>query len=194
MKIIAIALCLQIFMNPKEHIEVATIGGGCFWCVEAIFERVEGVLSAESGYSGGTSENPTYKDVSTGTTGHAEVVQISYDPSVVGFAQLLEIFFMTHDPTTLNRQGADAGSQYRSVIFYHTEDQRRVAERVVTELDGAGIWPDPVVTSIEPFTGFYSAEDYHQEYFLNNPNQGYCRVVIQPKVEKFEKTFRSLLK
>jgi len=194
MKIIAIALCLQIFMNPKEHIEVATIGGGCFWCVEAIFERVEGVLSVESGYSGGTSENPTYKDVSTGTTGHAEVVQISYDPSVVGFAQLLEIFFMTHDPTTLNRQGADAGSQYRSVIFYHTEDQRRVAERVVTELDGAGIWPDPVVTSIEPFTGFYSAEDYHQEYFLNNPNQGYCRVVIQPKVEKFEKTFRSLLK
>ena len=194
MKIIAIALCLQIFMNPKEHIEVATIGGGCFWCVEAIFERVEGVLSVESGYSGGTSENPTYKDVSTGTTGHAEVVQISYDPSVVGFAQLLEIFFRTHDPTTLNRQGADAGSQYRSVIFYHTEDQRRVAERVVTELDGAGIWPDPVVTSIEPFTGFYSAEDYHQEYFLNNPNQGYCRVVIQPKVEKFEKTFRSLLK
>jgi len=181
-------------MNPKEHIEVATIGGGCFWCVEAIFERVEGVLSVESGYSGGTSENPTYKDVSTGTTGHAEVVQISYDPSVVGFAQLLEIFFRTHDPTTLNRQGADAGSQYRSVIFYHTEDQRRVAERVVTELDGAGIWPDPVVTSIEPFTGFYSAEDYHQEYFLNNPNQGYCRVVIQPKVEKFEKTFRSLLK
>ena len=194
MKIIAIALCLQIFMNPKEHIEVATIGGGCFWCVEAIFERVEGVLSVESGYSGGTSKNPTYKEVTTGSTGHAEVVQISYDPSVVEFARLLEIFFKTHDPTTLNRQGADVGSQYRSVIFYHTEDQRQVAERIVKELDGAGIWPDPVVTSVEPFTGFYSAEDYHQEYFLNNPNQGYCRVVIQPKVEKFEKTFRSLLK
>ena len=194
MKIIAIALCLQIFMNPKENIEVATIGGGCFWCVEAIFERVEGVLSVESGYSGGTTENPTYKEVTTGTTGHAEVVQISYDPSVVEFARLLEIFFRTHDPTTLNRQGADVGSQYRSVIFYHTEDQHQVAERIVKELDGAGIWPDPVVTSIEPFTGFYSAEDYHQEYFMNNPNQGYCRVVIQPKVEKFEKTFRSLLK
>jgi peptide-methionine (S)-S-oxide reductase len=194
MKTIAIILYLHMLMNPRKNIEVATLGGGCFWCVEAIFERVDGVLTVESGYSGGTIADPTYKKVKTGSTGHAEVVQISFDPTVVDFARLLEIFFKTHDPTTLNRQGADVGSQYRSVIFYHSENQRRVTDIIIQELDSAGIWPNPIVTSVEPFAGFYSAEDYHQEYFRNNPNQGYCRVVIQPKVEKFEKVFRSMLK
>jgi peptide-methionine (S)-S-oxide reductase len=177
-----------------DQAEVATFGGGCFWCVEAIFERVKGVESVESGYSGGYVKNPTYKQVTTGKTGHAEVVQIRFDPAVIGFTELLEIFFKTHDPTTLNRQGADVGTQYRSVVFYHNEAQRQQAEKVILELERAHIWKDPIVTRVEPFTAFYSAEEYHQEYFENNPNQGYCRVVIQPKVEKFEKTFQDLLK
>jgi peptide-methionine (S)-S-oxide reductase len=177
-----------------DQAEVATFGGGCFWCVEAIFERVKGVESVESGYSGGFVKNPTYKQVTTGKTGHAEVVQIRFDPAVIGFTELLEIFFKTHDPTTLNRQGADVGTQYRSVVFYHNEAQRQQAEKVILELERAHIWKDPIVTRVEPFTAFYSAEEYHQEYFENNPNQGYCRVVIQPKVEKFEKTFQDLLK
>lgn len=179
-------------MKPNE--ELATFGGGCFWCVEAIFERVSGVISAVSGYSGGHVENPDYNQVCTGLTGHAEVVQISYNPDVVSYYELLEIFFKTHDPTTLNRQGADVGTQYRSVIFYQTEEQRQQAVEIIDELTEAGIYNDPIVTVVEPFEKFYPAEAYHQEYFENNPNQGYCRVVIQPKVEKFEKIFRDKLK
>lgn len=174
--------------------ELATFGGGCFWCVEAIFERINGVHGVQSGYSGGHVEHPAYKQVTTGETGHAEVVQIRYDPAVIGYTALLEVFFKTHDPTTLNRQGADVGTQYRSTVFYHNEKQRQQAENVIRELDQAGIWNDPIVTHVEPFEVFYNAEGYHQEYFENNPNQGYCRVVIQPKVEKFEKVFKDILK
>jgi peptide-methionine (S)-S-oxide reductase len=179
-------------MKSKE--ELATFGGGCFWCVEAIYERVSGVHAAVSGYSGGHVENPDYKQVCTGLTGHAEVVQIRFDPEVVSYYELLEIFFKTHDPTTLNRQGADVGTQYRSVIFYHSEEQRKQAGEIISELTEAGIYQDPIVTQVEPFEQFYPAEGYHQEYFENNPNQGYCRVVIQPKVEKFEKIFKDKLK
>ncbi|HER08647.1 MAG TPA: peptide-methionine (S)-S-oxide reductase [Bacteroides sp.] len=178
----------------KEPVEKATFGGGCFWCVEAIFERVKGVQSVTSGYAGGETKNPTYRQVTNGGTGHAEVVQITYDPGVVSYADLLEIFFRTHDPTTRNRQGADVGTQYRSLILYHDEAQRQLAEKVIGELDGAGIWENPIVTQVEPYDTFYPAEDYHQEYFASNPEQGYCRIVIQPKVEKFEKVFREKLK
>lgn len=181
-------------IDMKEKLETATFGGGCFWCTEAIFERVKGVHRVESGYSGGTVSNPDYKMVTSGTTGHAEVVQISFDPAVVTFTQLLEIFFKTHDPTTLNRQGADVGTQYRSIVLYHTEQQRKLTQQIIQELDSEGIWNDPIVTAIEPFEQFYSAEAYHQEYYENNPNQGYCRVVITPKLEKFEKIFKENLK
>ena len=178
----------------SEKRALATFGGGCFWCVEAIFERVSGVDKVVSGYAGGNVVNPTYKEVTSGRTGHAEVVQISYNPDQVSFLELLEIFFKTHDPTTLNRQGADVGTQYRSIILYHDEAQRESSVAIIDELNGAGIWNNPIVTQVEPFTEFYSAEAYHQEYFENNPNQGYCRVVIQPKVEKFEKLFKDKLK
>ena len=178
----------------KEKTEVATFGGGCFWCVEAIFEHVTGVHMVVSGYSGGHVANPSYKQVTSGTTGHAEVIQISFDPGEVNFTELLEIFFKTHDPTTLNRQGADVGTQYRSIVLYHNDEQRQEAEKVIKELDAAGIWNDPIVTRVEPFKSFYKAEGYHQEYFENYSNQGYCRVVIQPKVDKFEKVFRDKLK
>jgi methionine-S-sulfoxide reductase len=178
----------------EQNLELATFGGGCFWCVEAIFERVDGVHSVVSGYSGGSVSNPTYREVTTGNTGHAEVVQIKYDPGIVTYSQLLEIFFRTHDPTTLNRQGADVGTQYRSIVLYHNESQKQEAEQIIGELDKEGIWDQPIVTVVEPFAAFYSAEAYHQEYYENNPNQGYCRVVIQPKVEKFEKVFRDRLK
>ena len=178
----------------KDNYESATFGGGCFWCTEAIFERVKGVVSAESGYSGGNTANPNYKQVTSGLTGHAEVVQITYDPEQVSYAELLEIFFKTHDPTTLNRQGADVGTQYRSIVLYHNEEQRIMAEKVILALGEENIWADPIVTTIEPFETFYSAEAYHQEYYENNPNMGYCRVVINPKVEKFEKLFKEKLK
>ena len=178
----------------KDNYESATFGGGCFWCTEAIFERVKGVVSAESGYSGGNTANPDYKQVTSGLTGHAEVVKITYDPGQVSYAELLEIFFKTHDPTTLNRQGADVGTQYRSIVLYHSEEQRIMAEKVVLALGEEHIWSDPIVTTIEPFETFYSAEAYHQEYYENNPNMGYCRVVINPKVEKFEKLFKEKLK
>ena len=178
----------------KDTYERATLGGGCFWCTEAIFERVKGVVKAESGYSGGTTANPDYKQVTSGLTGHAEVLQITYDPEQVSYAELLEIFFKTHDPTTLNRQGADVGTQYRSIVLYHSEEQRIMADKVITALGEEEIWADPIVTTVEPFEIFYSAEAYHQEYYENNPNQGYCRVVINPKVEKFEKLFREKLK
>ena len=178
----------------KGDLELATFGGGCFWCVEAIFERVNGVHSAKSGYSGGHVVNPDYKQVTSGLSGHAEVVQISYDPGLVNYRELLEIFFKTHDPTTLNRQGADVGTQFRSIILYHNDEQRSQAEKAILVLDGERIWDDPIVTTVEPFEVFYKAEGYHQEYFENNPNLGYCRVVINPKVDKFEKAFKEKLK
>ena len=178
----------------KEQYETATFGGGCFWCVEAIFERVNGVLEVVSGYSGGSVTDPDYRQVTSGTTGHAEVVQIRYDPDLVSYLELLEIFFRTHDPTTLNRQGADVGTQYRSIVLYHSEEQYALAKEVIQELDSGDIWYDPIVTELKPFEKFYPAEAYHQEYFENNPNQGYCRLVIQPKVEKFEKIFKEKLK
>jgi peptide-methionine (S)-S-oxide reductase len=178
----------------KDKFEIASFGGGCFWCVEAIFERVNGVQQVESGYSGGHVINPDYKMVTSGTTGHAEVVQITFDPEVVSYLELLEIFFKTHDPTTLNRQGADAGTQYRSIVLYHNEQQNKLAREIIQDLDSEGIWNNPIVTTVEPFEEFYSAEAYHQEYFENNPNQGYCRLVINPKVEKFEKVFKEKLK
>ena len=177
-----------------EKVELATFGGGCFWCVEAIFDRVKGVQAVESGYSGGHVANPDYKQVTTGRTGHAEVVQITFNPEEVSFIELLEIFFKTHDPTTLNRQGNDVGTQYRSVIFYHNQKQKTEAETTIALLEAEKIWDDPIVTVVEAFDVFYKAEEYHQEYFENNPNMGYCRIVITPKVEKFEKTFREKLK
>ena len=189
-----VSLAPMEISGMKNKVETATFGGGCFWCVEAIFERVEGVFSVESGYSGGTIDNPDYKMVTSGATGHAEVVQITYDPEKVSFLELLEIFFQTHDPTTLNRQGADVGSQYRSIILYHNEDQKELALKLIGKLDSEDIWSDSIVTQVEFFEIFYSAEAYHQEYFENNPNQGYCRLVINPKLEKLEKIFKEKLK
>lgn len=174
--------------------ETVTFGSGCFWCTEAVFEQLKGVSSVVSGYSGGHVENPSYEQVTTGRTGHAEVCQIQFDPEQISFEDMLEVFFNTHDPTTLNRQGNDVGTQYRSVIFYRTEDQREIAERVKTELDNSGTWKTPIVTEIVPLEKFYPAEDYHQNYFRNNPNQGYCRMVIAPKLDKFEKVFKLKIK
>jgi len=174
--------------------EVATLGGGCFWCLEAVYEQLIGVEKVESGYSGGTVDNPSYQQVCTGNTGHAEVVQITFDPQVVSFEELLEVFFTIHDPTTLNRQGADVGTQYRSVILYHDEGQKATAERVMEKITAAGVWEDPIVTQVTPLTAFYGAEDYHQEYYRRNPRQGYCRVVIAPKVAKFRKKYLEKLK
>ncbi|MFX1559181.1 MAG: peptide-methionine (S)-S-oxide reductase MsrA [Promethearchaeota archaeon] len=170
--------------------ETITFGSGCFWCTEAVFQQLKGVSSVVSGYSGGHVENPTYQQVVTGRTGHAEVCQIQFDPEQISFEDLLEVFFNTHDPTTPNRQGSDVGTQYRSVIFYHNEEQRKIAERVKTELDKSGPWKNPIVTEIVPFEKFYKAEDYHQNYYRNNPNQGYCQLVIAPKLSKFEKVFK----
>jgi len=174
--------------------ETATLGGGCFWCLEAVYDMLRGVESVESGYAGGHVKNPNYKQVCTGTTGHAEVVQISYDPAVISFGDLLDVFFTVHDPTTLNRQGADVGTQYRSAIFYHSPEQKATAEEKIHELSAAQTWHDPVVTEITPLDTFYAAEDYHQEYFANNPNQPYCRVVVAPKVSKARQHFISKLK
>lgn len=170
--------------------ELATLGSGCFWCTEAVFQQLKGVQSVVSGYSGGQVENPTYEQVTTGRTGHAEVCQIQFDPEQISYEDMLEVFFSTHDPTTLNRQGNDVGTQYRSVIFYHNEEQKKSAERVKKELDESGTWKNPIVTEIIPFDKFYKAEDYHQNYYRNNPNQGYCRLVIAPKLKKFEKVFK----
>jgi peptide-methionine (S)-S-oxide reductase len=180
--------------QTNNNMETATFGTGCFWCSEAIFSRVNGVVKVLPGYSGGNVKNPTYKQVCEGNTGHAEVVQITYDKSIISYAELLQIFFQTHDPTTLNRQGADVGTQYRSVIFYHNEEQHQLAEKIKNDLEKQHIWDTPIVTAIEPFTVFYEAEDYHHEYYENNPNQGYCQFVITPKVEKFEKVFKKYLK
>jgi peptide-methionine (S)-S-oxide reductase len=174
--------------------ELATLGGGCFWCVEAVFKEVEGVVAVESGYAGGHVENPTYEQVCTGTTGHAEVCQVRYDPAKISYAELLEIFFKIHDPTTLNRQGADVGTQYRSVIFYHSDDQKKLAEEIRSKLDASGAWDSPIVTEISPAGKFFKAEEYHRDYFRRNPQQGYCQAVIRPKMEKFRKAFEDKLK
>lgn len=180
--------------SDPDKLETATFGAGCFWCVEAVFQRLKGVRSVVSGYAGGKVANPTYEQVCTGKTGHAEVCQIQYDPRQVSFEQLLEVFWKTHDPTTLNRQGADVGTQYRSVIFYDSEKQKALAEEYKKRLDASGVFGAPIVTEISPLTDFYRAEDYHQNYYRANPNQGYCRMVIAPKVEKFEKVFAEKLK
>lgn len=174
--------------------DTVTFGNGCFWCTEAIFQEVKGVISVQSGYSGGDIENPTYKQVCTGTTGHAECLNIVYDPSIVSYDELLEIFWQTHDPTTLNRQGADVGTQYRSVIFYHNQEQKQIAEAYIKKLDSSGAFDAPIVTTLEPFTSFYKAENYHQNYYNENGEQPYCKIVIRPKVEKFRKVFKDKLK
>ncbi len=181
--------------NPRSaQIEIATLGAGCFWCVEAVFQRLEGVVSVESGYAGGSLEHPTYEQVCSGTTGHAEVCQIRFDPAKLSYEQLLEAFWRTHDPTTLNRQGNDVGTQYRSVIFYHNERQREMAEQSKQELNASQVWNDPVVTEMVPFTKVYKAEDYHQNYFNLNPQQQYCALVVAPKVQKFKQAFGDTLK
>ncbi len=180
--------------TPSGKTEVATFGSGCFWCTEAIFQRVDGVLKIVSGYEGGTVKNPSYKEVCEGTTGHAECTQITFDPAKVSYDELLKIFWKTHDPTTLNRQGNDVGTQYRSVIFYHNEQQKATAEKYKKELSASGAWDKPLVTEISASTTFYPAEDYHQNYFNDNPGQGYCAFVIRPKVEKFEAVFKEKLK
>lgn len=174
--------------------EVATLAGGCFWCLEAVFDDLEGVRDVVSGYAGGTVPHPSYEEVCAGTTGHAEVVQITFDPTVISFRELLEVFFTIHDPTTLNRQGPDVGTQYRSAIFYHTPEQKATAEQLIAELDASGAWGAPIVTQIAPFTAFYPAEEYHQEYFRRNPNQPYCVMVVAPKVAEARKRYRARLK
>jgi peptide-methionine (S)-S-oxide reductase len=177
-----------------NNLEVATLAGGCFWCLEAVFDELKGVESVESGYSGGHVPNPSYSQVCDDTTGHAEVVRVSFDPQVLSYHDLLKVFFSIHDPTTLNRQGNDVGSQYRSAIFYQTPEQKTVAEQVIQELTAQKLWDDPIVTELVPLDKFYMAEDYHQEYFKNNPFQGYCRVIIAPKVNKFRQKFMEQLK
>ena len=180
--------------NMTLSTETATFGTGCFWCTEAIFQQLEGVNKVTSGYSGGTVANPTYEQICSKTTGHAECLNIEYDPARISFDELLEVFWKTHDPTTLNRQGADVGTQYRSVVFYHNEVQKTKTEKYKAELDKSGAFNDPIVTTLEPFIIFYPAEQYHQNYYNNNTGQGYCQFVIRPKLEKFEKVFKSKLK
>jgi peptide-methionine (S)-S-oxide reductase len=177
-----------------QKLDTATFGTGCFWCTEALFEQLDGVITVESGYSGGHVKNPSYREVCTGNTGHAEVCQITYDPSVISYVELLEVFWKTHDPTTLNRQGEDVGTQYRSSIFYHNDEQKMLAEEMKANLHKAEIWKDPIVTEIVPYKIFYIAEDYHQGYYDQNNSQPYCRAVITPKLEKFRKVFADKLK
>ena len=174
--------------------QVATLGGGCFWCVEAVFDEVQGVSDVVSGYAGGSKPNPSYQQVCSGNTGHAEVVQVTFDPARISYREILELFFSVHDPTTLNRQGADAGTQYRSIILYHDDEQKRVAEDLIRELNAAHVFAKPIVTQVVPFNAFYPAEDYHQEYFKRNPYQGYCQVVIAPKMSKFRQHHADVLK
>jgi peptide-methionine (S)-S-oxide reductase len=174
--------------------EMATLGGGCFWCLEAVFQELNGVKKVVSGYAGGAVEKPTYREVSAGTTGHAEVVQVSFDPEKISYKDMLDVFFTIHNPTTLNRQGADVGTQYRSAIFYHNDEQKSIAEKVKGELDRSHVWENPIVTEIAPFQTFYSAEDYHQDYYKQNSNEPYCRLIIEPKVAKLRKHFMDKLK
>lgn len=183
-------------MNHAEspELEVATLGGGCFWCLEPAYDALRGVVSVESGYAGGQTPNPTYQQVCGGRTGHAEVVQATFDPRQISYRELLEVFFAIHDPTTPNRQGADVGPQYRSIILYHDGEQRRIAEETIQELTATGTFRDPIVTQVEPFTVFYPAEAYHQEYFAHNPTQPYCNIVITPKIAKFRQRYADRLK
>jgi peptide-methionine (S)-S-oxide reductase len=181
-------------MDSSPNREVATLGAGCFWCVEAVFDELRGVETVESGYSGGQVPNPSYEQVCTGRTGHAEVIQITFDPEVVSFREVLEVFFTVHDPTTLNRQGADVGTQYRSAIFYHSPEQKATAEQVIAEMNQAGIWTDPIVTEVSEFSEFFPAGEYHRDYYRRNPNQGYCQIVIAPKVAKFRQKYLANLK
>jgi peptide-methionine (S)-S-oxide reductase len=178
----------------NTNLQTATLAGGCFWCLEAVYDEIKGVHSVESGYAGGHMDNPTYRAVCNGDTGHAEVIQVHFDPNVVSYRDLLNVFFAIHDPTTLNRQGADVGTQYRSAIFYHDDEQKRIAEELIKELNTQEIWDRPIVTQVEKLDKFYMAEDYHQEYFARNPYQPYCMAVVAPKVSKFRKHFLELLK
>lgn len=181
-------------MESQNNMELATIGGGCFWCVEAVFLKIKGVEKVVSGYSGGEAPNPTYEEVCRGQTGHAEVCQITFNPNIISYREILNIFWKTHDPTTLNRQGADVGTQYRSVIFYHNENQQKIAQNMKKDLDASDTWKNSIVTEISPLINFYPAEDYHQNYYALNPRQSYCQVVIQPKLEKAKKYFFDKLK
>ena len=181
-------------MKHRDSLEVATLAGGCFWCLEAIFLEVEGIETITPGYTGGVTINPTYQDVCTSKTGHAEAIQFSFNPSKISYREILEIFFSIHDPTTLNRQGADIGTQYRSAIFYHNEQQKTIAEEMISNLDRAHLWQEPIITQILPLGKFYPAEDYHREYFLRHPEQSYCQVVIEPKMVKFHKGWTKRLK
>jgi peptide-methionine (S)-S-oxide reductase len=196
-----ILICLLILSingfgqaKKQPNYDTITLGGGCYWCVEAVYENLNGVKSVVSGFSGGKTINPSYEEVSTGKTGFAEVVQITYDKNVTNLDEIFKVFFTVHDPTTLNRQGADVGTQYRSVIFYKNEEQKNAANNIINALRKAKVYNDPIVTAVEPFTKFYKAEDYHQNYYDNNKNQPYCKMVIQPKIEKFEKVFKDKLK
>ena len=194
-KIAMILIFLTMNNNPdKENkLQKTTLGGGCFWCTEAIFKELKGIVDIKPGYSGGDVKNPSYKEVCTGNTGHAEVVQITYDPALINFSEILEVHFKTHDPTTLNRQGADVGSQYRSAVFYHTKDQKYTALQIIDQLDKEKIYENPIVTEVIPFEAFYEAEDYHHNYFEQNKNQPYCRFIISPKLDKFKKLFSDKL-
>ena len=189
-----IIISQNVISQTNKNMELATFGSGCFWCTEAIFQELKGVESAKSGYSGGHTLNPTYKEVCSGETGHAEVIQVSYDSKIISYRDLLEVFWQTHDPTTLNRQGADVGTQYRSSIFYHSVEQKEIAETYKKKLDEAGVFGKPIVTEITEFKELYKAEDYHQEYYDNNKAQPYCNMVITPKVDKFRKVFKDKLK
>ncbi len=200
MKIILILILTLIFstdmndpQNEKKY-EEATFGAGCFWCTEAIYEQINGIVDVEAGFSGGDVKNPSYREVVSGKTGHAEVARIKYDPDVISYGELLEVFWHTHNPTTLNRQGADIGTQYRSAIFYHNEEQKQIAEKSLEKTDNSDLWDDPIVTEISPLENYYTAENYHQNYYENNPNAGYCQVVIAPKIKKFKQDFSHLLK
>ena len=178
----------------NTNLQTATLAGGCFWCLEAVYDEIKGVHSVESGYAGGHMDNPTYREVCNGTTGHAEVVQVHFDPNVVSYRDLLNVFFAIHDPTTLNRQGADVGTQYRSAIFYHDDEQKKIADDLIKDLNTQQIWDRPIVTEVTKLDKFYVAEDYHQEYFARNPYQPYCMAVVAPKVSKFRKHFLDMLK
>lgn len=178
----------------NTNLQTATLAGGCFWCLEAVYDEIKGVHAVESGYAGGHMDNPSYREVCNGNTGHAEVVQVHFDPNVISYRDLLNVFFAIHDPTTLNRQGADVGTQYRSAIFYHDEEQKKIAEELIKDLNSQQIWDKPIVTQVEKLDKFYMAEDYHQEYFARNPYQPYCMAVVAPKVSKFRKHFLELLK
>ncbi len=181
-------------MTPSASSEVATLAGGCFWCIEAVYQEIDGVESVVSGYTGGSSINPTYELVSTGKSGHAEAVQVTFDPAKISYREILEIFFSAHDPTTLNRQGADVGTQYRSAIFYHSDNQKTISQEVMKELDKARLWERPMVTQVAPISKFYPAEDYHRDYFKKHPEQAYCQAVISPKVNKLRRQWAKRLK